>query len=258
MNSGIVVTCTGGKPEPTCAGKADGEKVQTKTATSNLNVRKAVAAAVDPEVINERVYQGAASPNSAPFADSPWDPGIEGPKADIEEAKRLVALAKSEGWDGKIRVLAGNDPVATNWAQTVGTLLTTAGMDVSVDTTKDTSGVVAQVLVQRDFDLATWALGWLDENDVNYLQLAGSFNPANPRYGYSSDEMWAAIDLLRTADTQEKREDAYREITEIWVRDIPAHVTTPIPQAMLYDQKVHGLQRSGQSITLFHDAWMDQ
>jgi hypothetical protein len=35
-------------------------------------------------------------------------------------------------------------------------------------------------------------------------------------------------------------------------------VTTVIPQAMLYDQKVHGLQRTGQSITLFHDAWMEQ
>jgi peptide/nickel transport system substrate-binding protein len=176
----------------------------------------------------------------------------------MDQAKQLVTQAKSEGWDGKIRVMAGNDPVATNWAQTVSTLLRTAGMDVTVDTSKDTSGVVSQVLVQRDFDSATWALGWLDENDVNYLQLAGSFNPANPRYGYSSPEMTAAIDLLRTADTQEKRVDAYRQISEIWTRDIPAQVTTVIPQAMLYDQKVHGLIRSGQSITLFYDAWVQQ
>jgi peptide/nickel transport system substrate-binding protein len=258
MNSGIIVTCTGGKPEPTCSGKPDGEKVQTPTATSNKNVRLAVSYAVDPEVINERVYGGAAMPNSAPFANSPWDPGVEGIPADMDEAKRLVALAKSEGWDGKIRVLAGNEPVSTSWAQAVSTLLQSAGMEVSVDTTKPISGVVSQVLVQRDFDIATWGLGWLDESAVNYLQMVGSFASTSPRYGYSSPEMDAAMDLLRVAESEEERVEAYRAISEVWVEDVPAHVITTIAQSMVHTPEVHGLVRTGQSITLFHDAWMEQ
>jgi peptide/nickel transport system substrate-binding protein len=258
MNSGIEITCTGGKPDNVCAGKPDGEKVQSKTATSNVNVRRAVAAAVDPKVINDRVYDGKAEPNSAPWANSPWDPKVEGPKADINEAKRLVALAKSEGWDGKIRVLAGSDVQGTAWAQAVGTQLTAAGMVVAVDTSKDTAGVVNQVLVLRDYDIATWALGWLDESDVNYLQMIGSFNTKNPRYGYANPEMEAAIELLRTADTQDKKVAAYKKISEIWVRDVPAHVTTVIPQAMVYSPKVHGLVRTGQSITLFDKASIDK
>jgi peptide/nickel transport system substrate-binding protein len=256
MNSGIEITCNGGKPENVCAGKPDGEKVKSKTATSNVNVRRAVAAAVDPKVINERVYQGKAKPNSAPFANSPWDPKVEGPKYDVNEAKRLIALAKTEGWDGKIRLIAGSDPQATSWAQAVSAMLTAAGMEVAVDTTKDTQGVVAQVLVQRDFDLATWALGWLDESDVNYLQLSGSFSKTSPRYGYYNPEFEAAIEELRVADTQEKRVAAYKKISEIWARDVPMHVTTVIDQAMLHSQKVNGLQRTGQSITLFDKAWL--
>ena len=51
MNSGIQVTCAGAATAavPACQGVADGTKVTTKTATSNMNVRSAVAAAVDPE-----------------------------------------------------------------------------------------------------------------------------------------------------------------------------------------------------------------
>jgi ABC-type transport system substrate-binding protein len=80
MNSGIEVVCAGGQPANLCAGKPDGEKVKAKTATSDLRVRRAVAAAVDPKVINERVYQSTALPNSSPFANSPWDPKVEGPR----------------------------------------------------------------------------------------------------------------------------------------------------------------------------------
>jgi peptide/nickel transport system substrate-binding protein len=48
MNSGIIITCTGGKPEPTCTGKPDGEKIPSQSATANKNVRLAVSYAVDP------------------------------------------------------------------------------------------------------------------------------------------------------------------------------------------------------------------
>jgi peptide/nickel transport system substrate-binding protein len=258
MNSGIVITCAGGKPEPVCSGKADGEKIPSDAATANKNVRLAVSHAIDPEVINERVYNGAALPNSAPFANSPWDPGVEGVPYDLDEAKRLVEVAKGEGWDGKIRVLAGNDPVSTTWGQTVATLLEAANMEVELDTAKPISGVVQQVLVQRDFDIATWGLGWLDESPVNYLQLVGSFLSTSPRYGYSSPDMDAAMDMLRVAETQEERVEAYRAVSEVWVRDVPGHVIATIMQAMLHRAEIHGLQRTGQSITLFHEAWLEQ
>ena len=131
-------------------------------------------------------------------------------------------------------------------------------MQVTVDTSTDTQGVVAKVLVQRDWDIATWALGWLDEHDVNYLQLIGSFNTQNPRYGATSPQLEAAIDKLRTAETQDDRVEAYGEVTEAWFDVMPAHVISVIPQAMLYNQDVHGLMRSGASITLFHEAWYEQ
>ena len=133
----------------------------------------------------------------------------------MTEAKRLVALAKTEGWDGKIRLAAGNDPIGLKWADAVATQLTAAGMDVTKQTDEDTTGVVNRVLVRRDFDLATWAYGMLDESDNNYNQLVSTFASANPRYGYGNAEMDAAIDLLRTADTDANIVDTISNDAEV-------------------------------------------
>jgi peptide/nickel transport system substrate-binding protein len=261
MNSGIQVTCAGASTAsvPACVGVADGTKVTTKTATQNIKVRKAVVAAVDVNVMNDRIYEGKATVSSAPFANFQWDPKVPGPKADLNEAKRLVTEAKAEGWDGKIRVAGGNDSkVALDWVEAVSTQLTAAGMIVEKQNNEDTNGVVNRVLVRRDYDLATWAFGLLDESDNNYNQLLSTFASANPRYGYGNAEMDAAIDLLRTADTDAKRTEAYKQISLIWIRDAPAHVIAIVPQAIVHTTKMHDIVRTGSSITLYDKAWLEK
>ncbi|WP_426303318.1 ABC transporter substrate-binding protein [Arthrobacter sp. R-11] len=61
----------------------------------NVNVRKALRAALDLDALAASVYEGAALPASGPFAPSePW--AIEGavpPKQDLEAAKKLLATA---------------------------------------------------------------------------------------------------------------------------------------------------------------------
>jgi peptide/nickel transport system substrate-binding protein len=258
MNSGIEVACAGGQPPNLCAGKPDGEKVKAKTATSDIRVRRAVAAAVDPKVISERVYQGTAMPNSSPFANSPWDPKVDGPKADVNEAKRLVTEAKSAGWDGKIRVMAANTPEGTNWAEAVRLQLVAAGMDVTVDNTKDTAGVVNQVLTLRDYDLASWGYAILDDVDAAYTALLASFNSKTLRYGYGTADFDAAVELLRVADTDAKRVEAYKKVSEVWIRDLPAHVMTSLPQGWIHTPKLHGVQRNAYTSYHLDKAWLEK
>jgi peptide/nickel transport system substrate-binding protein len=254
INAGVVITCKGGQPAPACTGKPDGDLPSTSP-TKDITVRKAVAAAVDPKVINERVYGGAAQPDSAPFANSPWDPKVTGPKADPAEAKRLVTEAKAKGWNGKIRLLSGTDPVGLAWGDAVKTLLTAAGMEVDL-TNKPTAEIVNQVLVLRDYDLVTWAYGMVDEFPANYVQLAGTFSAPAGRYGYSSPEMVAGIDKMRTAKSQDERVAAIKTVSEIWVRDMPAHVITAIPQALVHTPKLNGVTRNAGSNLMFDKAWL--
>ena len=135
-------------------------------------MRRAIAAAIDTKVVNERVNKGNALPDSAPFANGPYDPKISGPKFDLVEAKRLVGVAKAAGWNGKIRLLA--NAAVPDWGIAIQTLLTAAGIEVEL-ISKPIGEIVTQVLTNKDYDLSTWAYGMSDEIPANYVQLAGTF-----------------------------------------------------------------------------------
>ena len=256
MNSGAPITCKAGLPAPGCTGKPDGN-IPATTATADKNVRLAVAAAVDPKVLNERVYSGAAQPDSAPFANSPWDPKVAGPKYDLTEAKRLIGVAKAAGWNGKIRLLSGTDPVGTAWGEAVRLQLVAAGMDAEL-INKPTSEIVNQVITLKDYDLTTWAYGMVDEFPANYVQLAGTFGAPSGRYGYSSPEMIAAVDKMRTASAQADRVAAVKTVSEVWIKDMPAHVITSVPQALIMTPKLQGAQRTAGSNVLFDKAFLQK
>ena len=260
MNSGVVITCTAPAAAsiPACAGQPDGAKVQTKTATSDPKVRQAVAEAIDPKIVVDKAYQGAGNGNTAPFTNFPWDPKVPGVKYDPTDAKRLVTEAKTAGWDGKIRLIGGNDATNIAWTQAVKPQLEAVGMTVLASNDTDINGVVKKVLTDRDYDLANWGLGLSDESDSNFSQLLVSFGSASKRYGYSSPDMDAAIDLLRVADTDAKRVEAYKKISEVWIRDNPALVITYIPSAVIMNKKVHDINRTGQSGVLLDKTWMEK
>jgi peptide/nickel transport system substrate-binding protein len=97
INQGNSVTCTGGNPAPTCTGKPDGVLVSNPP-TKDPKVRQAIAAAIDPKVINDRGYQGKGLVGNQLFqSDFRWFPDVAGPKFDVELAKRLVTEAKTAG-----------------------------------------------------------------------------------------------------------------------------------------------------------------
>src|SRR5690606_6063175 len=112
MNNGVEVTCQGGQPA-VCAGQPDGTRVPTETATARKLVRQAIAAAINPVVIDERENDGFGEPDTALLQSTfPWDPKVPGPAYDLERAKDLVEQAKAEGWDGKVRLKCDNTPAS--------------------------------------------------------------------------------------------------------------------------------------------------
>ena len=252
MNSGAPIDCKAGKPEPLCTGKPDGT-VKSTSPTADVNVRKAIAAAIDPKVVNERVNKGDALPDSAPFANGPYDPKISGPKYDVAEAKRLIGVAKAAGWNGKVRLLA--NAAVPDWGITIQTLLTAAGIEVELQS-KPISEIVTQVLTNKDYDLSTWAYGMSDEVPANYVQLSGTFGAPNGRYGYSSPDMVAAVDKMRTAATDADRTAAYKAVTEIWTRDVPAAVVYSAPSAFVSTAKLQGAVRTAGANILFDKAFL--
>jgi peptide/nickel transport system substrate-binding protein len=229
--------------------------ININSATIPVKVRQAVAAAIDDNVVNQRAYQGNALPDSAPFANGPYDPKEPGPKYDLATAKTLLADAKAAGFSGKIRLFS--DASVPDWGIAISTMLTAAGFVVDLQA-KPISEVVTAVLTNKDYDLTTWAYGMSDELPTNYVQLAGTFAAPAGRYGYSSPEMVAAIDLMRTASTDAQRTAAYAAVTKIWTRDVPAVVTTSAPTALIFSAKLHGAVRTAGANILFDKAYLDK
>src|SRR5690606_9167430 len=75
--------------------------------TADVTVRRAVAASLDLDVINERGYDGKGNVTSDYFPEPlPWAPGVDGPRFDLAAATRLVQEAEAGGWDRHVRLMA--------------------------------------------------------------------------------------------------------------------------------------------------------
>jgi peptide/nickel transport system substrate-binding protein len=259
-NNGAEITCQGGAPASVCAGQADGAKVAAKTATSNVKVRQAVAAAIDQKALDQRVNQGKGIPGSALVQDSfPFYPGVEATKADPEKAKKLLAEAKAEGYDGKIRVLCTNSPERQATAQTVETMLKAVGFDVTVKSDIDVQTQIAAI-GQKDFDLACWGYNLTsDEGGVlALLQNLASTSGSSNRVGYKSAAFDTALTEGLAANTVEQKKAAYKKMSDLWNTDVPSISLAAVEERVVWGPKVHGIQATQATIVLFDKAFKEK
>jgi peptide/nickel transport system substrate-binding protein len=259
INTGIEVTCTGGQPAPTCTGKPDGP-TRTSPPTASVKVRQAIAAAVDAELLNERVFDGLAIPSKALVGASfPWYPDVEGPAYDLERAKELVAEAKAEGWDGKVRYLGKNNPAEIAEGVALQAMLGAAGIELVVDNTPDQAAFVQQVIVNKDFDMAGWALSSTPDDgaessiSTNLL----STSPGN-RIGYRNPAFDEAIRELRSAATDDEKVEAYRKLSEIVRDDVPVLPLVDTQNVILLAPELHGVKPTTRYVVLLDDAWFGE
>jgi peptide/nickel transport system substrate-binding protein len=259
MNAGVTVTCTGGKPEIHCAGKADGEKVATTPATKDVRVRRAIAAAVDNDVINQRVYGGDGLTTASMFHPTfPFDPEVDGPAFDPDEARRLVDEAKAAGWDGSLSLTCTNSQQHRDLALALTTMLAAVGIQVDAKTDQDTAAQVNDVIVNKNFEAACWGFQ-VTEDDSHYTALLQGLTSTSPtnRTGYANPTMDAAIDDLRAASAPEAKTDAFRSIAEIYTSDVPVLNFGATPQFVAWSERVNGIVPNSSAVVYFDKAWIE-
>ena len=223
---------------------------------NNVAVRQAVAAAIDPQQINTRVYQGALqlSPNLL-TPGSVYDPKVAGPKFDLDKAKSLVTQAKASGFDGKVTLTVGTDPTSTNWATTMKAMLDRAGFETSL-IPMPSANIVSQVLVKKDFQMASWGMSFDDSNA--YFRLFQSFNSAAPRYGYSSPAMDAALAKLQVASSKADVTAAMGDISKILNQDVPFLSLAYGTHMIMSNKNVHGLVLTSNQAVLLGGVWVSK
>ncbi|WP_195849530.1 ABC transporter substrate-binding protein [Nocardioides marmotae] len=226
----------------------------------DVRVRKAIAHALDPEVIDDRATGGTGVPSTALVTDESilWSEGLEGPAHDPAEASSLLAQAKADGYDGKITLSCDNAPAKVEWALTVEAMLEKIGFDVTLENSRSLTDH-RELFFTGNYDLSCFAMS-VDESLpwVTFQTTLGQDTVAQSRVGYRSPAMGRAMDELRAAGTVEERQAALFEMQAIWNEDVPMAITAHGRQGLAWNEGVEGVQFRHAGISLFDDATIDR
>ncbi len=250
MNDGVKVACKGGQPANVCAGQPDGTMVTTKAATTDPRVRRAVAAAIDLNTLNQRVFQGNAQVNTALIAPaSRWYGGVAGPKYDLSLAKQLVSQAKASGtWDGTIRVSCTT--AMPSWGLVVQAMLEQAGFKVNLEANKTVAQNTATVVTQKDFDLACFGTSILEEEPFSALIRDTGYT------GWSNPTALAALNSGLAASTDAQKKSDLDTVAKAYTADVPMLSLGPVVQEVVLAKNLKGATQTVSSIALFDKAWL--
>jgi peptide/nickel transport system substrate-binding protein len=214
-------------------------------ATADPRIRKAVAAAIDPVAIDKRVNDSTGLPTSALIhPQAKLNPGVDGPKYDPTEAKRLVAAVKGEGkWDGTIKLITYNIPRNVDTAITIQGMLEAVGFKVNYETPQPTNEIVRRVTTTKDFELSMWGLAISDVNPWGGLSQLISTSPTS-YFGYKNPAFDAAVGQLQKAPDVAAKKAALGALQTAWTADPPVAVLAAEEEFIAYGKRVHGLMLS--------------
>jgi peptide/nickel transport system substrate-binding protein len=258
MNVGIPVNCSGGKPAPACTGKPDGP-TPSNPPTKDLNLRKAIQAAIDPNVVNQRANNSQGLPGSQLLQSSfTWYPNVPGPKYDTTAAKQYVKAAQADGWDGKVRVLANNTPTGMATGLAVDALLKAVGINDDLNISVDAGQMTQQYVIQHDFDIVI--TGFATSNDeggmVALLQNFSCKAPSN-RIGFCDPTLDNGLTAVRAAPDDAGRVAGYKTVSQEVITQVPWVPMATIDQFMVWSPKVHGVMDTSRDSVMFDKAWVE-
>lgn len=213
----------------------------------DARVRKALSLAIDRNVLNQVVFEGAFAAGNQPFPPtSPWyNTDFPVPERDVEAAKALLAEAGFA--DGlTIEVQVANNPVQLQVMQVVQAMASEAGINIEL-VAKEFATLLRD---QSAGDYTASQIGWSgrvdpDGNIHQFMTTGGGINDS----AYSNPEVDALLDKARTSTDLTARKasyDAARAILEgdlpiiylyhvtwIWALDTDLSGFTPYPDGMI-------------------------
>lgn len=224
---------------------------------ADVRVRQAIAYAVDPEALNQRVNAGLGMASSELIPESSrWYQGTDGIKFDPAQAKVLLDAAKADGYNGKISYLSTHDPAQQATALTVQAAMNSVGFDVTIDYASDTTELVRRVYAQHDFDLVRGGAPIGEE--APFMNLYGSMgsDSRNNATGFADAEMDRLLIEVQTAATNDDKRDAISQVQLYANETVPYVIWGPASVLTAWRPEVHGVKRNITDIMLFDKAWI--
>jgi peptide/nickel transport system substrate-binding protein len=260
MNNGQI-TCKKELPAAVCGGKPDGI-IDLGKPTGDVRVRQAIAYALDPKQLDQRMTNGSGYPGSEFFQKSDRY-GSLGPSAtfDPAKAKALVEEYKKEkNWDGSLSVSCLQEQsTSAPFVQTVQAMLNAVGFNVTTDL-KPSTEYITRIQTTRNYDLACWGFNVGEEAPEaglarHVLSVAGG-NAGGNAMNLNNPEIDAQIKAVREGKTDAEKKAALQKLLDIWKVQQPSMVYSNNGEVIASGKKVHGLKYNVATSVLFDKAWV--
>ncbi|MDX2358465.1 ABC transporter substrate-binding protein [Dietzia sp. PP-33] len=226
---------------------------------TDVRARQAVAAAMDRDLWNQRLYDGEGQPTSALVAESSrlYD-GQEGPAYDIERARTLVEELRADrpDWDGTLRMLISDGPENIEAGVVAKALLDAAGFDVVIE-----NAPVSQVTARQftgDYEIVIGGLATTDADPAAAFASGMLPNGATNLTGIDDPELTAAVNELKAADGVDAQKEALTRLQEVFNEVQPFTVMANAEQYVTVSDTVGGLTPTLSSTVLYDGAYVQE
>ncbi|CAM2930246.1 ABC transporter substrate-binding protein [Prescottella defluvii] len=226
-------------------------------AASDERVRKAIVAAFDPNTFNERVEGGFGMPSSDMFQPwSQWHGDVAGSGYDPETAKKLLAEAKADGYDGRLTYVGLNDAAAKSSGLAFQSMLQAVGFTVDIVNATSINDLVKTMYALHDYDIGYAGFNILDESP--FVRMYGNLYSESTSnvLGYRNPEMDALLGKLQTAPNDADRLAVLEDVQTLVNETNPMLVVNAGKYFIPWSKNTHGITPSADGIMLFGKAWL--
>lgn len=223
----------------------------------DLRVRKAMAMAIDPEVIHERAYNGKGIPTLRLFPEySKWyDESTPQIEYNPEEAQRLLEEAKADGYSGKLVFSDGQDEGSRATALVVKGQLEAIGFEVETNLLR-TAAEQITAAIQGDYEALGWGVSIREFDPYAKISTAMHSEGTQLYNMPTSEKMDGLIAELKAADAEEAKE-VMKQIETEYVEYIPFISWAPFAEATVWNDNVYGVIGASNSMVLFSKAFIN-
>ncbi|HVF08054.1 MAG TPA: ABC transporter substrate-binding protein, partial [Actinomycetota bacterium] len=225
---------------------------------SQVDVRKAMAMAIDREGITQAVTFGHATPANSliPNTVDYYDPAVAPPAYDPEGARQLIESAGATGAQVKFMLVAGDD-VGGQATQLMQDQLSSVGLDVSIEEVDE--GTWWDQLIGADYGATfNWWYNEVPDPDpaVRWALCGDCGNDSY--YTFYNDEQLNKLteDALFETDT-DARAELYTQIQEMALEDVAQIPIWYQPYQHVYQPNVRNLHMNPAIQWNWDEAWLD-
>jgi ABC-type transport system substrate-binding protein len=226
--------------------------------------RRAVARSIDTERWRQEITKGVKQPVNSPFG--PNQPGHSEssgyPTFDLGEAKRLVTeYQATHGKPLAFTYTSGEDPSDRQEAQLLASMMTDAGMQVTIKSLSQAQ-LIAHV-VTGEYQVSIWRNFGMPDPDADTVWWRSE--SILPRGGVSlntarfeDDQIDAAIDAALAAETPAERDAEYQKVARRMGEMVPYVWLGRVVWNLAADERVNGIgpAANGSLQTLGEKSWI--